>query len=112
MRKLCQRVIEGGQFDPVVNFLLFVRPFQPHLDLAAAALHAESRAGVIHKDVPDDAGGQSKEMASVTGVRSRGTDKPEERLIDDRGCLQGVPRSFAGEERLRNCPQFVVHQTP
>jgi hypothetical protein len=79
---------------------------------AAAALHPPLGPGVLYQDAAHGLGGRGEEVPAVGEPPLGFGGQPQVGLVDERGGVQGVARSFVGHLGPGHPAQLVVNERP
>ena len=79
-------------------------------DLAAAALVAPARAGVVDEDAAHGVRGGGEELGAILGPQAPLVGEPQVGLVDQRGGAERVTVALAAQPLTREAPEVVVEQ--
>jgi hypothetical protein len=107
LRKLVQGLIERNQFGASL-----LANYQGNIEVnfdVRTALRGGMASGIVHQNLPHQARCDGQEMSTAFGFKGLLIEKAKVRLINQRGTLQGVSRTFALQVIVRDLTQFLVN---
>jgi hypothetical protein len=107
LRKLVEGIVECNQFS--ASLLAHnQRRIKVNFEFRTA-LRGGMASGIVHQNLPHQARCHGQEMSAAFGFKGLLIEKTKVRLINQRGTLQRMSRTFALQVIVRDLSQFLVN---